>query len=210
MNIKTDTPLSILFKTAFAGIAVFLILLLGPLQVSAQEDVLVVTKDGILSDTATVTSHSPHKATIYSLALPGLGQAYNKKYWKIPIIYAGFGFLGYSIVTNHSEMKKFTEAYTYVSNSETYPTNNPYIAKYPNNTDALLRGRDFYRRKVELNIIWSAALYLLNVVDAAVDAHFFDYDVSDNLALRIEPSLIPSVDPMLPHSNGIRLCLNFK
>ena len=208
MNIKTATHLSFRFKTAFAGTAVLLILLMGCMPASAQET-LVVTKDGILTDTATVTYHSPHKATIYSLALPGLGQAYNKKYWKIPIIYAGFGFFGYSIKTNHTEMKKFTEAYTYVANNETYPTNNPYVVRYPNTGD-LLRGRDFYRRKVELNIIWSAALYLLNVVDAAVDAHFFDYDVSDNLALRIEPSIIPSQIPMLPHSNGIRLCLNFK
>ena len=208
MKIKIVVPLKSIFKTAFAGIAVLLILLLAPAHVSAQ-DTLVVTKDGILSDTTTVTYHSPHKATIYSLALPGLGQAYNKKYWKIPIIYAGFGFLGYTIITNHTEMKKFTEAYRYVSNGETYPINNPYIVKYPNPAD-LLRGRDFYRRKVELGIIWSAALYLLNVVDAAVDAHFFDYDVSDNLALRIEPSIIPSQSPMVPHTNGIRLCINFK
>ena len=218
MNIKSATPQNILFKTAFAGIAVFLILLLGPLHVSAQEEALVITKDGVLADTTTVTYHSPHKATIYSLVLPGLGQAYNKKYWKIPIIYAGFGFLGYSIITNHTEMKKFTDAYSYVSNeanlpidpnNENYPTNNPYIAKYPQTAD-LLRGRDFYRRKVELNIIFSGVLYLLNVVDAAVDAHFFDYDVSDNLALRIEPSIIPSGNPMIPHANGIRLCINFK
>lgn len=208
MNIKTAAPLNFFFKTAFAGTAVLLLLLLSPVRVSAQ-DTLVVTKDGVLSDTSTVTQHSPHKATIYSLVLPGLGQAYNKKYWKIPIIYAGFGFLGYTIKINHTEMKKFTEAYRYVSGGETYPTDNPYVVKYPNTSD-LLRGRDFYRRKVELGIIWSAALYLLNVVDAAVDAHFFDYDISDNLALRIEPSVIPSQNPMIPHSNGIRLCLNFK
>lgn len=208
MNIKTAAPLKFIFKTAFAGTAVLLILLLAPVHVIAQ-DTLVVTRDGILTDTTTVTYHSPHKATIYSLALPGLGQAYNKKYWKIPIIYAGFGFLGYTIITNNTEMKKFTEAYRYVSNKETYPIDNPYVTKYPNPAD-LLRGRDFYRRKVELGIIWSAALYLLNVVDAAVDAHFFDYDVSDNLALRIEPSIIPSQSPMVPHSNGIRLCINFK
>ena len=208
MDLKALTPLSTIFKTAFTGIAVLLILLISPVHLSAQ-DTLVVTKDGILTDTTTVTYHSPHKATIYSLALPGLGQAYNKKYWKIPIIYAGFGFLGYTIKTNHTEMKKFTEAYSYVSKGETYPTNNKYVAKYKN-TDDLLRGRDFYRRKVELSIIWSAALYLLNVVDAAVDAHFFDYDVSDNLTLHIEPSVIPSQSPMVPHSNGIRLCINFK
>ncbi|MDY0101905.1 MAG: DUF5683 domain-containing protein [Lentimicrobium sp.] len=204
----TGFSLNFHIKTAFPGIAVLLILLLSSFNASAQ-DTLVVTKDGVLSDTSTVTYHSPHKATIYSLVLPGLGQAYNKKYWKIPIIYAGFGYFGYSIKINHVEMKKFTEAYRYISNNETYSTDNPYIIKYPNTSD-LLSGRDFYRRKVELNIIYSAALYLLNVVDAAVDAHFFDYDVSDNLALRLDPVIIPSQMPMLPHSNGIRLSLNFK
>ncbi len=203
-----EFSLKFFIKAAFPGIAVLLILLLGPAHVTAQ-DTLVVTKDGMLTDTSTVTYHSPHKATIYSLVLPGLGQAYNKKYWKIPIIYAGFGFFGYSIKINHVEMKKFTEAYRYVTNKETYPIDNPYIVRYPNPSD-LLRGRDFYRRKVELNIIYSGVLYLLNVVDAAVDAHFFDYDVSDNLALRLEPAIIPSQSPMLPHSNGIRLSLNFK
>lgn len=204
----TESSLKFLIKAAFSGIAVLLILLLAPICVTAQ-DTLVVTKDGVLSDTSTVTYHSPHKATIYSLVLPGLGQAYNKKYWKIPIIYAGFGFFGYSININRDEMNKFTDAYRYVINNETYPTDNQYIERYPNPSD-LLRGRDFYRRKVELNIIYSAVLYLLNVVDAAVDAHFFDYDVSDNLALRLEPTIIPSQSPMLPHSNGIRLSINFK
>lgn len=217
MDHRTPAPIKTILKTAFAGTAVLLILLMGSIQALGQ-DTLVVSKDGVLSDTSSITYHSPHKATIYSLALPGLGQAYNKKYWKIPIIYAGFGYLGYTIVTNNTEMKKFTEAYRYVtndanlpidSNNENYPANNPYIAKYPNSAD-LLRGRDFYRRKVELSIIFSAVLYILNVVDAAVDAHFFDYDITDNLALRIEPSVIPSQDPMVPHSNGIRLCLNFK
>lgn len=208
MNNNGDFPKSIFSKTALFFKVVLIVLFLNSGTVSAQ-DTLVVTKDGVLADTSTITSHSPHKATIYSLALPGLGQAYNKKYWKIPIIYAGFGFLGYSIKINHTEMKKFTEAYRYVANNETYPIDNEYITRYPNTSD-LLRGRDFYRRKVELNIIYSAALYLLNVIDAAVDAHFFDYDVSDNLSMHLEPAIIPPQSPGLPHSNGIRLCLNIR
>jgi len=200
-------PCSFFRITALFFIAVVILFFVGIKTVSSQDTTLVVTKDGILTDTSTVTKHSPHKATIYSLALPGLGQAYNKKYWKIPIIYAGFGFFGYSIKINHKEMKKFTEAYRYIINKETYPIDNVYVTRYPNTSD-LLRGRDFYRRKVELNIIYSAAFYLLNVIDAAVDAHFFDYDISDNLSMSIEPAIIPAQSPGLPHSNGIRLCLN--
>ncbi len=152
--------------------------------------------------------HSPHKATIYSLALPGLGQAYNKKYWKIPVIYAGFGYLGYSIKINHDEMRKFTEAYRYVSGGETYPTDNEYVTRYPNPAD-LLRGRDFYRRRVELHIIYSAAWYLLNVIDAAVDAHFFNYDISDDLSLKIEPAYITPFTPGMSGASGLKLSMNF-
>lgn len=106
-------------------------------------------------------------------------------------------------------MKKFTEAYRYVANGETYPTDNIYVTKYPNTSD-LLRGRDFYRRKVELNIIYSAAWYILNVIDAAVDAHFFDYDVSDNLSLKLEPAIIPAQGPELYQAGGLKLCLSLK
>ncbi len=155
--------------------------------------------------------HSPHKATIYSLALPGLGQAYNRKYWKIPVIYAGFGYLGYTIKLNADEMKKFTEAYQYITSGNTEPTDNEYVIRYPNPND-LLRGRDFYRRKVELHIIYSAALYILNVLDATVDAHFFDYDISDNLSMRVDPVFLPDRIPGADRSapaTGIRLSLNF-
>lgn len=196
-------------KTAFIIKAVLLVLMICSLNVYSQDTTLVITKDGILTDTTTITSHSAHKATIYSLILPGLGQAYNKKYWKIPVIYAGFGYLGYSIKINRDEMLKFTDAYRYISNGETYPTDNIYVTKYPNTSD-LLRGRDFYRRKVELHIIYSVVWYILNLVDAAVDAHFFDYDVSDNLAIRLEPAIIPAQNNLLPQTNGISLCLTLK
>jgi len=155
--------------------------------------------------------HSPHKATIYSLALPGLGQAYNRKYWKIPVIYAGFGYLGYTIKLNADEMNKFTEAYQYVTSGNTEPTDNEYVIRYPNPND-LLRGRDFYRRKVELHIIYSAAWYILNVLDATVDAHFFDYDISDNLSMRVDPVFLPdriSGAVRIAPATGIRLSLNF-
>lgn len=151
--------------------------------------------------------HSAHKASIYSFVLPGLGQAYNKKYWKIPIIYAGFGALAYNISINNSEMKEFTEAYRYRMNGDTYVTDNKYVARYPNVND-LLKGRDFYRRRVELSVIFTAAWYLLNVVDAAVDAHFFDYDISEDLSLNIQPVML-STPGHLTGAGGIRLSMNF-
>ena len=161
----------------------------------------------IAQDTITTQVHSAHKATIYSLVLPGLGQAYNRKYWKIPIIYAGFGALAYNISINSKEMNKFTDAYRYRMRNDTTPTNNDYVARYTDVND-LLRGRDFYRRRVELSVIFTAALYLLNAVDAAVDAHFFDYDVSENLTLNIQPIIIKT--PEYPKgTGGLSLRMNF-
>lgn len=160
------------------------------------------------ADPAIPELHSAHKATIYSLALPGLGQAYNKKYWKIPVIYAGFGFLAYNIKVNSDEMNKFTEAYRYISNKDTFAIDNEYVTRYPNTSD-LLRGRDYYRRKVELSVIFTAAWYLLNVIDAAVDAHFFDYDISNNLSLRVDPVFMMPAGSRNRYTNGLRLSMNF-
>lgn len=133
-------------------------------------------------------SHSPKKATIYSAVLPGLGQAYNRKYWKIPIIYGGFGTIAYITRENTIEYRRFLEAYRYVSNKETYPIDNPYVDRY--NEQQLLSGKNLYRRNVEIGYILGGALYILNIIDASVDAHLFYYDVSETLSLKIEPSLL--------------------
>lgn len=190
--------------TIFVTILLLLRLIVNPINLTAQD---TIPPELPVSDTAKPQAHSAHKATIYSAVLPGLGQAYNKKYWKIPIIYAGFGALAYNISINSKEERKFTQAYRYRMRGDTMPTDNEYVAKYTNVND-LLKGRDFYRRRVELSVIFTAALYLLNVVDAAVDAHFFDYDVSEDLSINISPTVIPTVGKPLG-TNGIRLCMNF-
>ncbi|MBK6962956.1 MAG: hypothetical protein IPH20_03220 [Bacteroidales bacterium] len=181
------------------------ILLHSPASLQAQD---TITQQPLAPNAETAGSevHSAHKATIYSLVLPGLGQAYNKKYWKIPIIYAGFGALAYSFKINYDETKKFTEAYRYVTNNDSFPIDNEYITRYPDPND-LLQGRAFYRRRVELTVIFSAAWYILNVLDAAVDAHFFDYDISDNLSLRLDPVFLMPTGKPDRFANGIRLSL---
>lgn len=129
--------------------------------------------------------HSARKATLYSLALPGLGQAYNKKYWKIPIIYAGVGTLTYFAVSHSQNYQKSKEAYIYVSTAQTYPINNDYVGRY--DATQLRSMRDYYRRNLEFTYILGGLLYILNIVDATVDAHFYNFDISDNLSLRLGP-----------------------
>ncbi len=157
-------------------------------------------------DTSVKEKHSAKKASLYSALLPGLGQAYNHKYWKMPIIYAGFGVLGYNIHVNNKEMQEFTEAYRYKVRNDTTLTGNKYFDKY--GKDDLLRGREFYRRRLELSVIFTAAWYILNVVDATVDAHFFDYDVSEDISLNIKPTYIDQPGHLVG-SPGIRLCMKF-
>lgn len=132
--------------------------------------------------------HSANKASLYSAILPGAGQAYNKKYWKIPVIYAGFGTLIYFIHSNNTEYVKFRDAYSFKASASPDSTlYNDYADKYP--LASLLEGRDYYRRNRDLTYILTSVWYVLNVVDAAVDAHLFDYDISDNLSMQWQPEI---------------------
>jgi len=130
--------------------------------------------------------HSPKKASIYSAVLPGLGQAYNKKYWKIPLIYAGFAGMGYFIVTNNDKYKTYRTAY--LNRVDDDPnTTDPYTEIYSDQD--LITLKDYYRRNRDLAIICSGLWYVMNILDASVDAHLFYFDVGDNLSMQIAPGL---------------------
>ena len=146
--------------------------------------------------------HSPRKASLYSALLPGLGQAYNRKYWKIPIIYGGFAAFGYFIGWNHKNYKTARQAYSDLT--DTIPGTDSYmklkqIIYYDLNKPAdvaslkqgLTSSQDYYRRNRDLLIIVTAAFYGLNIIDASVDAHFFNFDISDDLTFNWEPVIKP-------------------
>lgn len=132
--------------------------------------------------------HPPKRAALMSACLPGLGQAYNKKYWKIPIIYAGFGGLGYSMGFNQVYYKRYRNAIRLRYDND--PTTNDLYPQYSD--DDLSTLKNYYQRWRDLSIIGMAALYTLNVIDAAVDAHLFYFDVSDNLSLHASPYMFPT------------------
>ncbi|OFX69194.1 MAG: hypothetical protein A2X12_11485 [Bacteroidetes bacterium GWE2_29_8] len=153
------------------------------------------TKDSII-----INTHSPHKATIYSLIIPGGGQIYNKKYWKLPIIYAGFGALAYFISVNSKEYNNFKTAYKNRTNNVN--------DKYENySLENLRQFKNYYRGNIELSIMLSGVLYFLNVIDANVDAHFFYYDVSEDLTINIRPELRNFLDQ---NNKNYSLTLTFK
>lgn len=130
----------------------------------------------------TVKKHSPKKATIYSAVLPGLGQAYNHKYWKIPIVYAAIGTSSYFIYFNRKEMRLRQDALTAILDSDpnTVPSNE--FKNIPE--DVLKAQRNNYRTNRDYSIIATAAFYLLNIVDATVDAHFYKFNIDQPLAVQ--------------------------
>ena len=144
--------------------------------------------------------HSPKRATIYSAILPGLGQAYNKKYWKIPIIYAGFGTIGYFIGWNNGYYKTYKMAYSDLTDDDPatdsymdlevtqyYDLENP--TDYNNFKSGLSKQQDYYRRNRDLLIISIVGFYGLNLIDASVDAHLFEFDISEDLSMNWQPSV---------------------
>lgn len=149
--------------------------------------------------------HSPQKASLYSAVLPGLGQAYNKKYWKIPIIYVGFGGLTYLAVSNTNDYRDFRDAYIYRTDGDSTTIDN-----YPDYTiDNLITLKNQYRKNLERAYIGMAILYILNIVDASVDAHLYDFSVSDDLALKIEPIMFTKGFNN-SYSPGVKFTLSFK
>jgi hypothetical protein len=177
----------------------------GKLSAQIRTDSAIVdTVRSVSSDT--VRNHSPRKAVLYSLVCPGLGQIYNKKYWKIPFIYGAGGAFMYYISYNQNKYKKFRSALF-----KNKPTNSPAIIDgYQYDYESLGNGTDYYRRYRDLSAAGLAAIYLLNVIDAMVDATFFYYDISDDLSMKVEPAVIQNIDNMgTTASLGFRIHIGF-
>ncbi len=151
-----------------------------------------------------ISKKRANRAALYSAILPGSGQVYNKKYWKVPIIYAGFGTLYYFIRTNNSEFKKFQSALI-VRNDNDSNT----VDDFPRLSDQDLTVRkDYYRRNRDLSYILAGVLYTLNIIDAYVDSQLMDFDVSDNLSMHTAPTLFPAPGEQI--KLGLQLTFTFR
>ena len=171
-------------------------------DIAAQKSTLKIS----VPDSILEKQHSPTKATIMSACLPGLGQVYNKKYWKVPIIYVGLGVLTYFIVSNDQEYSKYKGAYIASVNNDTTGKYRDLIKKY--SAQDLLSARDYYRRNLEISCLLTGVWYILNIVDAAVDANLFTYNISKELSLKVDPVIMgPAMSRNF--TSGIRLSLRF-
>ncbi len=175
----------------------------------------IVKEEKTAKTTKSKKPHSPQKATIMSACLPGLGQIYNGKWWKVPIVYAGLGGLGYLAFSNYSEYQSFLHAYEYKTGDlPDGVTLSEHEAELANRyADSQLQTyKESYRRDFEFYSILTVAWYGLNILDACVDGHLYDYDISDDLSLSIDPYLRPTATPIkMPQyaQVGLSFQLNF-
>lgn len=160
---------------------------------------------------------SPTRAVWMSALFPGLGQIYNRRYWKLPIIVGGFMGLGYATSWNNKQLTEYTQAYRDLMDND--PSTNSYMNFFPPTTkeedldktwltNTMRTRRDFYRRNRDLCIIFCVGLYMLCMVDAYVDASLAHFDISPDLSLDWSPTLIvnPSTRDV---SAGLNWAFNF-
>ena len=159
----------------------------------------------------------PTKALIYAAIFPGLGQIYNRKYWKLPIVYGGFLGFSYAITWNNRYYTDYSNGYKDIMDED--PETDSWINFLPYGVDpetvdkdwlkdVMKRRKDFYRRYRDLSIIGTVAMYALSVLDAYVDAQLFDFNINSDLSLRIEPALIQKTD-FLANSIGLQCSISF-
>jgi len=148
----------------------------------------------------------PKKAAYLSAALPGLGQAYNKRYWKIPVIFGAFGTVGYFIGWNNNKYQQYRNAYLLKKSFPLEELEDDLAINI--SEDNLQRGLDFYRRNRDLLMIVLVGVYIIQILDAHIDAHLMEFDVSEDLTFRIEPGF-ESQSLWTSKQYGLKLSLNF-
>ena len=178
-----------------------------------------------------VKEHSPHKATLYSALLPGLGQIYNKKYWKLPILYGGLAATIYAIGWNSGQYNDYKDAYLDFTNYLEYknqdegddisePTSKRYEklvteVDFSTTDDAtddwyqttFLNKKDSYKHDRDLSYIILAGVYVLNIIDATVDAHLSNFSIDDDLTMTIQPKM--NYSPVSGSTLGLSCRINF-
>ncbi len=177
--------------------------------------------------------HSPHKATVMAMVLPGSGQVYNGQWWKVPILYGGIAADIYGITWNQKHFKQYREAYVewvrYINalaeNPDTPYPENPAWDKIPKSFDVktdpyfqqdagrnwfkntLNNRKNNFKRNRDLCYIIMAAIYAVNIIDATVYAHFYDFEIAEDLSFRIQPT--SSYSPLCGGTVGLTLTFNF-
>ena len=144
----------------------------------AQEEISLIPKDTVKT---IIDPNRPARAAFYSALVPGLGQAYNKKYWKVPIVYIGLGVGIYSYTWNQKKYHDYRNEYKRRLDGTSDP-DHPIYGGLDN--DRLIRAQKFHQRNRDLSALITAGIYILNIIDANIDAHLMQFNVNDNLSLK--------------------------
>jgi hypothetical protein len=158
-----------------------------------------------------------NKATWLALALPGAGQIYNRKYWKLPIVYGGFVGCAYALNWNNKMYKDYSQAYLDIMdddpNTKSYedflPLNSSISGQEERFKEIFRKRKDLYRRQRDLSIFAFVGVYLLSVIDAYVDAELSDFDISKDIGMSIEPAFFNDGKNMKSNSVGLQCSLKF-
>ncbi len=176
-----------------------------------------------LSDTVMVRNQvktfipNPTRAVWLSALFPGLGQIYNRRYWKLPIVVGAYMGLGYATSWNNRMLSDYNNAYRDIMDTD--PSTNSYMDFFPSTTkeedldkewltNTLKRRKDYFRQNRDLCIICMVGVYLLAMVDAYVDASLAQFDISPDLSMQVAPAVIPDSRNKLP-SVGVQWALTF-
>ncbi len=178
------------------------------------------SQDAIIIDTAflnqpdsitvfqSVSKKDPAKAAMFSAILPGLGQAYNGDYWKIPIIYSGFLVIGHFALYNHQYYNEYRNSLVAETDNDDRTINRFSLVNENFFTeDRLTRNTEQFRRDRDFLIIMAGVLYLLNIAEANIAAHLKEFDINENLAMEIEPKI--QTGGLFSRSLGISVTLKF-
>ncbi len=179
-----------------------------------------VQKQKVKKDWSTWTPN-PKRALWLALVIPGGGQIYNRKYWKLPLIYGGFMGCIYAITWNNSQYKDYSKAYLDLKDSD--PNTQSYNQflhlgqkitpqEFKRYEDLFKKRKDKYRRWRDLSFFVMIGVYALSVIDAYVDAELSVFDISRDLSLKVEPTIInnhSSTNAWNSSSVGLQCSLNF-
>ena len=181
----------------------------------------VITKVVQLIDTTKLKPFKPDPTKVVWMAaiIPGYGQILNHKYWKLPIVYGGFLGCAYAVTWNSGMYQTYLNAYRDINDTD--PTTNSYLLLVPKGrtvdsyggTDAfkniLNTKQENYRRYRDLSVILSVGYYAITIIDAFVDAQLYDFDISPDLSMRVQPTFLRS-DVGAPNALGLQCCINLK
>lgn len=163
----------------------------------------------------------PNRALLYSI-VPGMGQIYNRKYWKLPIVYGALMGCTYAITWNNKNYQDYKQAYFDILSSDPVK-NNSWMDFIPNETEEgklsyitntdfinnkLKRQKDYFRRYRDMSILITIGVYALSIIDAYVDAQLFDFDISPDLSMRVEPTYTPRTS-YSSHTYGLNCSIKF-